>query len=206
LFADSLGADNRPVLQRHWAGVLPMTAGMAPARHAEAALRRLESQEFSGSTGLFHTAGADRRVWTLVNGVMAVAEANYGRTDEAVRYIRAIAAAIDLEMPGALPEVLPSPDYEVFGDLHDRLMFMQAWSAYGVQWPIVHNFLGIRPDAPARTVTVAPSLPPGWRKLGIRNLRIGDDVISVSARRSGGTLTLDVDAPRGWRVRELTRS
>jgi glycogen debranching enzyme len=138
--------------------------------------------------------------------VMAVAEANYGRLDEAVRYLRAIAAATDLEMPGALPEVLPSPDYDVFGDLHDRLMFMQAWSAYGVQWPIVNHFLGIRPDAPTRTVTVTPNLPPSLPRLGIRNLRIGDGVISVTARRTRDTLTLDVDAPPGWRVRELTRS
>jgi len=206
LYADSLDAGNRPVLQSHWAGALPMTAGLAPAAHAESALRRLESHDFSGPTGLFHTAGRDRRVWTLVNGVMAVAEANYGRLDEALGYMRAIAAATDIEMPGALPEVLPSPDYEVFGDLHDRLMFMQAWSSYGVQWPIVHHFLGIRPDAPARTVTVTPSLPPGWPKLGIRNLRVGDGAISVTARRSRDTVELHVDAPRGWKVRELTRS
>jgi glycogen debranching enzyme len=206
LYADSLGTDNHPVLQRHWACALPMTVGLAPVEHAEAALRRLESLEFSGATGLFHTAGTDRRVWTVGNGVMAVAEANYGRLEQALRYMRAIAAATDLEMPGALPEVLPSPDYEPFGDLLDRLMFMQAWSAYGVQWPIVNNFLGIRPDAPARAVTVAPNLPPSLPRLGIRDLRIGDDVISVTARRTRDTLKFHVDAPHGWRVRELTRS
>ena len=72
----------------------------------------LKSSTFTGDNGLYHTGlqgGPDQhgelRVWTLPNSVMAVAEANYGRLDAALRYMDAIAEQIDLEMPGALPEI-----------------------------------------------------------------------------------------------------
>lgn len=207
LYADSLGERNRRILQRHWIGVMPMTAGLAPAAHAAVALGRLESAMFSGPSGLGHTGGdegsadgTDRRVWTIANAMMAVAEANYGRLDQALRYMRPIAAAVDLEMPGALPEVLPSPGYEVFGDFRDRLMFMQAWSAYGVQWPVVHHFLGIRPDVPGGVLSVVPHLPPAWRRLSVEGLRVGDSAVSVTARRGRGGYCTDVDAPGTWRL------
>jgi len=205
LYADSLNAENHPVLQRHWIGVMPMTAGLATVRHATAALDRLESATFTQPSGLVHTGGErragsddDHRVWTIANAMMAVAEANYGRLEQALRYMRPIAAAIDLEMPGALPEVLPSPGYEVFGDLCDRLMFMQAWSAYGAQWPVVHHFLGIRPDAPARVLSVVPHLPSSCPKLSVRNLRVGDSAMSVTARRLRDGYSIEVDAPVAW--------
>ena len=57
------------------------------------------------------------------------------------------------EQPGALPEILPSPD---FGDTTTddknidrcwtcRAMFMQAWGHYGTAWPVIHQQLGVRP-------------------------------------------------------------
>jgi hypothetical protein len=41
---------------------------------------------------------------------MAVAEAKYGRMDESLRYLDFIANELDVEQPGTLPELFPSPD------------------------------------------------------------------------------------------------
>ena len=73
--------------------------------------------------------------------------------------MRTIAKQLDLEMPGALPEIVPSPEYDPFVDFRERAMFMQAWSSYGVQWPVIYHFLGIRPDVPAGNLTVVPDIP-----------------------------------------------
>ena len=83
---------------------------------------------------------------------MAVAEANYGRVDESMRYVLDIARQLDLEQPGALPEQMPSPDYVLFPfhPFPGRAMVMQAWSSYGVLYPITHCFLGIQPHMPQR--------------------------------------------------------
>ena len=58
------------------------------------------------------------------------------------------------EQPGALPEILPSPDFDRPGPRDAnidrcwtcRAMFVQAWGHYGTVWPVVHQQLGVRPD------------------------------------------------------------
>ena len=58
------------------------------------------------------------------------------------------------EQPGALPEILPSPDFDRPGPRDAnidrcwtcRAMFVQAWGHYGTAWPVVHQQLGVRPD------------------------------------------------------------
>ena len=51
-------------------------------------------------------------------------------------------------MPGAMPEIVPSPDFGANIDrlFTERSMVMQAWGAYGVLWPVVHHWLGVSPD------------------------------------------------------------
>src|SRR5690606_15388323 len=125
--------------QRHWINAVPMEVAMADTHNATAALQELEAH--SGPCGFYHTGhlggpseAGELKCWTLPTSVMAVGEANYGRLrdNQALFYIRAIATLVNLEMPGALPEIAPSPEYDAFADFRERAMFMQAWSAYGV--------------------------------------------------------------------------
>ena len=103
---------------------------------------------------------------------MAVAEANYGRTDLSLRYATFIAKELDLEQPGALPELLPSRDYTYFQPFPSRAMVMQAWSSYGVEWPVVYYYLGIRPDLPQGEISIIPGLPSASRLFSILDLEI----------------------------------
>ena len=207
--------------QRHWINATPMEVVLAehglsseigdgvlaPLGHANAALDTLEGAGFTGECGLFHTGvdggptgAGELKCWTLPTSVMAVAEANYGRlgSDQAPYYMRAIARQLDLEMPGALPEISPSPEYDPFVDFRDRAMFMQAWSPYGVQWPVVDHFLGIRPDVPDGHLYAVPHVPEGWPGLSIENLRVGAGTMSASASHDGSTYETEVSAPAGW--------
>lgn len=225
LFADSLcnegdgqdaNGDNvciegkKQLQQRHWINAVPMETGMASLAQAIPALNRLESDTFTGTTGLYHTGkggGPDGKgelkVWSLPNSVMAHAEANYGRLgdDQALKYMEQIASELDVEMPGALTEVAPSPEYDPFTDFRDRFMFMQAWSAYGVQWPVVHHFLGVRPDAPQRQMAVLPDIPESWPGLSVRNLRVGDGRMAITTKKNDERFTTRVEqAPPGWKL------
>ncbi|MQA98670.1 MAG: glycogen debranching protein [Actinobacteria bacterium] len=207
--------------QRHWINATPMEvvlaesglAGetgdleLAPRDHANAALDVLESSPFTGECGLFHTGvgggptgAGELKCWTLPSSVMAVAEANHGRlgVQGALHYMASIAEQLDLEMPGALPEIVPSPEYDPFVDFRDRAMFMQAWSPYGVQWPVIHHFLGIRPDVPDGSLRVVPDVPESWPGLSVADLRVGDGTMRASASVSGSTYTTEVTAPAGW--------
>lgn len=193
--------------QRHWINATPMETLLVPAKGAAAALSRLESSTFSGTTGLYHTGKGggpdgrgDLRVWTLPNSVMAVAEANYGRLGQALKYMNAIAAQLDLEMPGALPEIVPSPEYNPFIDFRERAMFMQAWSSYGIQWPVIHHFLGVQPDMPAGCLSVVPHIPISWPGLSVQRLHVGNGTIEASAARNGKRYMTTVSAPASWKL------
>src|SRR5215218_3206418 len=143
LYADSLDDPGDVKLQqKHWINATPMETLLAPQNRATAALDTLESSDFTDKTqyecGLYHTGiggGPDGtgelKCWTLPSSVMAVGEANYGRlaNNQAPFYMRSIAKQLDLEMPGALPEIVPSPQYDPFVDFRERAMFMQAWSS-----------------------------------------------------------------------------
>jgi hypothetical protein len=131
---------------------------------------------------------------------MAIAEANYGRMDQSLRYIQFIADELDVEQHGALPELFPSPDYQYFsgGNPFGGAMVMQAWSSYGIHWPLEELYLGIKPDAPAKTLAVVPDLPGSWKELSINNLHVGSDQIAVSVKRAGINYVTTVSAPAGW--------
>ncbi len=206
--------------QYHWINATPMEVvldqqGLDPAagdlelasrQRAHTALDNLESDRFTGDCGLYHTGigggptrAGELKCWTLPSSVMAVAEANYGRVgdDQAPFYMHTISDQIDLEMPGALPEIAPSPEYDPFVDFRDRAMFMQAWSSYGVQWPVINHFLGVRPDAPVEHLYVVPQIPDEWPGLSVTDLAVGSGTVAAEASRDGNEYVTKVSATEG---------
>ena len=144
--------------QYYWTNATPMETGFALAAHAATAFPQLENTQlpgpvFTGANGFYQqaetsTMHGSRQASAVNTGVMAVAEANYGRMDESLKYLELVASELDTEQPGALPELFDSPDYQYFQAFTGRAMVMQAWSSYGVEWPIIYHYLGIRPDVP----------------------------------------------------------
>jgi hypothetical protein len=214
LFADSLGlsqmvpTDPKATLgstpgytqleQLFWINATPMETSFASVADASTAFPQLESSTFTGTTGFFQQGIKGGFQASAVNtGVMAIAEANYGRMDQSLRYVRFVANELDVEQPGALPELFDSPDYKYFPPFGGA-MVMQAWSSYGIHWPLVELYLGIKPDAPAKTLSVVPDLPGSWQELSIDDLQVGSDRIAVSVRRDAIKYVTTVSAPAGW--------
>jgi hypothetical protein len=195
--------------QLYWTNATPMETNFASSDHANTTLPNLESSVFTGTNG-FYQAGVgggpngkgDLEASALPSSVMAVAEANYGRVDESLRYVLDIAAQLDLEQPGALPEQMASPDYVPFPfqAFTRRAMVMQAWSSYGVLYPIVRYFLGIQPNMPQRLLIVVPQLPSSLPHLSIQDLRIGNQILAVAAQRSNKLYVTEVTLPDGCRL------
>ena len=86
------------------------------------------------------------------------------------------------EQPGALPEILPSPDFDGAGPNDAnidrcwscRAMFMQAWGHYGTAWPVVHQQLGVRPDMGRGRLEVVPQLPVDVADRAAEDIRLGE--------------------------------
>jgi hypothetical protein len=193
--------------QSHWTVAIPMETDFASSEHADTTFQILESSMFTGTNGFFQagrgggpTGKGDLEASALPSSVMAVAEANYGRVDESMRYVLDIARQLDLEQPGALPEQMPSPDYVLFPfhPFPKRTMVMQAWSSYGVLYPITHCFLGVEPHMDQRLLIVVPRLPSSLPCLSIQELRIGNQIVAVAARRSDKRYLTEVTLPAGY--------
>jgi hypothetical protein len=196
--------------QYYWTNATPMETAFAPAAHATIAFPQLENTQlpgpvFTGTNGFYQqaetsTMHGSQQASAVNTGVMAVAEANYGRMDESLKYLELVASELDTEQPGALPELFDSPDYQYFQAFTGRAMVMQAWSSYGVEWPIIYHYLGIRPDVPNGQLVVIPELPSSWPTLSVSNLRVGSATIAVSAKQNGSQYTTTVSAPTGYKV------
>jgi hypothetical protein len=163
-------------------------------------------------------------IFTLNSAIAAVSEGNYGRLGDAQQGVYTHGNARsqldpDLwEMPGAMPEIVPGGSFGANIDkpFTERSMVMQAWGAYGVLWPVVHQWLGVSPDMGRGRVAVVPQLPPDQRSASARSVLVGSGRIDVTARRTtdGGatryvtevvrhgrsTLVLGAVLPRGSKV------
>ena len=200
------------------------TPGLAVFPHGDAALAVRESECYSGkrpyNLGLFHTGceggptgAGERTIFTLNTAIQAVGEGNYGRlgATQQQRYTGANAEPMFSEpytggtpdeQPGAMPEIVPSPDFDGVGNrdaniercTRCRAMVMQAWGNYGTMWPIVHQQLGVRPDIGRGRLEVIPQLPPDGSPIAGENIRLGSGALAVvRASRDAGRFRTVVD-------------
>ncbi len=195
------------------------TRPLASRRHARSVVAKREEPCYGSEFGLFHTGtGAttadggnpgpscdpatssvvsERSVFTLNTSIMAVAEAALGRMrpDQLPRWTTAN-ARVQLdpavwELPGAMPEIAPSPDFGANIDrlLTERSMALQAWGTYGILWPVVHHELGVTPDLGRHRLRVVPQVPDGQTRIAGRGIRVGAGRIAVRATREARLLT-----------------
>ena len=222
-------------------------APLASDEHANTTLDQHESPCYTGEFGLYHTGTgptevptgnpgpscdsvvsavpSERVIFTLNSAIAAVSEGNYGRLgpNQQLVYMTGNARSqLDpdiWEMPGAMPEIVPSPDFGANIDrlFTERSMVMQAWGAYGLLWPVVHQWLGVSPDLGRGRLAVVPQLPPEQDRASAKRIRLGDDVsIDVAAEHRGTTyvtevrrrgdvrLTIGAVLPAGSEVRSVT--
>ncbi|HEV7907158.1 MAG TPA: hypothetical protein VGP03_03370, partial [Pseudonocardiaceae bacterium] len=204
---------------------------LAPLAHARALVEKREERCYTGEFGLFHTGtgattaeggnrgatcdGAtssvqsERSVFTLNTSIMAVAEAALGRMGAGqLRRYTTGNARVQLdravwELPGAMPEIAPSPDFgsNMAKRFTERSMVLQAWGAYGILWPVVHYQLGVSPDLGRNKLSVVPQVPAGQKKVSGRHIRLGSGVVGVSASRTENRLRTVVRQSGRWQLR-----
>jgi hypothetical protein len=203
-----------------------VTHPLATDEHARAALAKREGPCYTGANGLYHTGTgptsadggnkgtscdsavssvqSERSAFSINTGIMAVAEGEFGRLAQQRRYTDANARAqLDparWEMPGAMPEIARSPDFDppnIDRKLTERSMVLQAWGAYGNLWPVVHQQLGVSPDLGRGRLEVVPQVPAGQSRVAARNIRLGAGAVDVAAEAGKGTLRTVVHSRTG---------
>ena len=122
---------------------------------------------------------------TIATGVQAMAEAKYGRTDEALWYADKIAETFGMALPGSISEMMPDYGCPV-----------QGWTIYGLACPLVTHIFGIQPDACNKSIIIEPHLPMNWEKLAINNLPAGNNIISLSILKSKESIEYELIAKK----------
>ena len=126
---------------------------------------------------------------TISTGVLAVAEATNGRTDEALWYMDKIVQTFNRKLPGSISEMMP-----------DYGCFVIAWTMYGIVVPLVEHVFGIQPDAVRKTVVFEPHLPTGWENLSIADLPVGANRVSFARAKTGTGIEYRIEGTEsGWR-------
>ncbi|WP_308635768.1 alpha-L-rhamnosidase-related protein [Paenibacillus silvisoli] len=155
-------ASEKPWLFKNWVINTPMETGLAPRDKAIQALNRMGTDEFTGPWGTYLSGLYQDQMMTISTGVQAVAEAQYDRMDESLRFVRLIASNFNKRLPGSISEM--SPDYGCF---------VQAWTVYGIAWPMLTGMFGIQPEAHRRTLKLRPRLPKEWNEISVKNVNLG---------------------------------
>ena len=179
--------DRAWITNKNWVIATPMETGIAPRQRAIPFLEKIR-RENTGEYGPYLSAVDRRSMMTISTGVQAVAEANYGRTDEAMWYVDRIVQTFNRVSPGSISEIMP-----------DRGCFTIAWPSYGIVLPLIEHIFGIRPDAANKMILLEPHLPSGWENMSIEALPIGTNLVSFSRARTAEGVAYDIEAKEdGW--------
>jgi glycogen debranching enzyme len=134
-------------------------------------------------------------VWPVEQATFAIAFMRYGLHDHLERLSRGFFEAAALFQHGRLPELYggqPRDAAHPFPGLYPQANAPQAWSASAV-FCVVQALLGLYPYAPSRLLLLDPHLPAWLPTLTLRDLRVGDAVVSLAFQRQS-------DGRTGFRV------
>ncbi|MEV0765988.1 glycogen debranching N-terminal domain-containing protein [Nocardia sp. NPDC050435] len=120
-----------------------------------------------------------------------------GAVEVAERLAGGLIAAI-LEFGGRPPELFCGFDRDVFGSPvpYPTSCSPQAWAS-AAPLLLLRSFLGLTPDVPARTLTVAPRIPERAGTIRLTDLRLGSATVAIEA--SGDNVKVE-GLPGDWRL------
>ncbi len=175
------------ITNKNWVVATPLEVGIAPRERAIRVLDRIRQKDV-GEYGPYLSAVDRQAMMTISTGVLAVAEAQYGRIDRSLWYTGKIVETFNRKLPGSISEMMP--DYGCFA---------QAWTMYGIVVPLVEHVFGVKPDAPSKTVVFEPHLPSGWEDISLEDLPVGSNLISFSRAKTAQGIEYRVEAKHsGW--------
>lgn len=198
LYANLLDENNKPVSDHQnqfWsymhASIIAAYCNLADKSRIAKALAKIEAPPYTSEWGIYLAPGADYMPFTM--GKAAIAEFNYGRQEQGLRFLRMMAKTVGHIMPGAVPET-----FHKSGDAAKFLpgwCYLQLWSASHITQGLVWGLLRVEPDAARKMVRITPKLPKDWSYAEIKNITIGDSRISIRLEK-GKTQVTHIDGPK----------
>jgi glycogen debranching enzyme len=159
-------------------------------------IRTLSSQHPAYNPYSYHRGS----VWPVEQGTFVLGFRRYGLRTHAERLSRAIFDAAALFDCYRLPELIaghPRDSDHPFPGMYLQANSPQAWSSSAI-FLIIQALLGVYPYAPLNVLLVDPDLPEWLPELTVRDLRVGQSVLSIRFfRKEDGTSSYEVLDIRG---------
>jgi hypothetical protein len=190
-------------------GASPLEAGVADTSKAVEALKGMgfftnkyglyisgieRPDDIRTDEGAFHhdkEFNYNRAVMPAATAGLVIIACRYGSPDTALYFMHMLLNSFSFATPGTTYEV--SPDYG---------MFVQAWNIRGINTPLLHYFFGIDPLAYKKEIALRPDFPVVWEHATIKDVIIGDNLLSFDYRKSGGTKMYNVTVTKPfWNVK-----
>lgn len=187
---DRIRLDGRldPALRPNFAVNLLFNTQLAPERAVQA-LAELDVPAIRAPHGIRTLAVGEERydpisyhhgcVWPLVTGWVAMAALFYGKMEQGYDLVRTLAENL-VEGFGHAAELYRGDRREAYNGC-----FQQAWSLSVLLQAVGSYLLGLRPDALARRLEMAPRLPAGWDQVAVAGVTVGGAVLDLVLRPNG---------------------
>ncbi|HEX9006803.1 MAG TPA: hypothetical protein VF889_05885, partial [Bacteroidota bacterium] len=118
-------------------------------------------------------------VWPLFTGWTALAEYEYGKSDQAFSHILGTMYIKNNWALGFVQEVMNGAVYKPSG-----VCPHQCWSETNILHPGIHGMIGWNPRATEHAARLSPRFPISWDHVTVRNLRAGGSLLDLTMERS----------------------
>ena len=165
------------------------------------ALRVLASSEFMTDWGVRSLALSDPRfdessyqsgsVWPVWHAGVAICDYRHGQSVRGFMNWHSMIEARWGSGLGPMPEVFRGDRFELLPDAVPHQMFSEVSVVSG----FYEGLLGLEVDVPARRLSLAPSLPPAWDFLTVRDIPFGEERFDLQLLKQNDSLQIALE----WR-------
>ncbi len=198
-YALAINREGNPVDEASVLATVPMWFGLTDSDKSAAMIPQLAGEDhlsdwgmriISARSPMYGPAGYHfGSVWPLFTGWASVGEYRHHQTGPAYANLQANAELALDGSGGNTTEVVSGAVYSPLSTSSSH----QIWSAAMVVSPLLRGLLGLRVDAPGRTVELTPHLPATWRRFEVGNLPVGQGRVNLAFERDDSRIALEVD-------------
>lgn len=177
-------------------GLLDDERGMqgAAAQAGASLMTDWGARSLAGTSALFDPLHYNNgTVWPFGTGFSALAQYRYRNPAAGFQALMQIVRSGYTWGLGRNPEVFAGMQYEPL----ETAVPQQFFGTSFIPTVLVRGVLGWEPDAPGRTIRLAPQLPPEWDTLSVWNAAAGDRRYDLSFKRSTTELRVSIHRTAG---------
>lgn len=129
-------------------------------------------------------------VWPLFTGWVSLAEYRAGRPLSGYAHMMQNLNLTWAQDLGAVTELLSGEFYQPLG----RSSSHQMWSSAMILTPLLRGLFGLNWDAKNHTLQLSPNLPAAWDHARLSNVPLGQAMVNLDYRRTGGEWTIQAES------------